>query len=367
MTLHVIGRNRQIHEKSELNYLNEHSTSTSSPTTDPSPPQPAALRQPSILGTPARKATSPAQLSPVQPTRLNTATLITNTQFTNRGVHDRPLLIPTPFCFTSPLIYPSATLPPHPAHPRHRASRKNDTMNGWLVFIIVLLLLLSISYFGWYFYARWNASRNGLPAPSMNPMIALSSRASTGASNYPGPAPTGIKGWFDAQVHKFKNRNNRYTTGSGYEESGYAAGQSGRGRGAQNRLDPDEAWSSRVGDEAYYEEQELGLHEPASSHANPFTNSAYTQQSTADPARGRSRTRESYDEHLDVQNPASRNPFADDNAQSSLRGVSPRPLGEQDTSYRGGAGAPKHAKAGSLDSMDDSPTESRRSVFREGL
>jgi hypothetical protein len=234
-------------------------------------------------------------------------------------------------------------------------------MNGWLIFIIILLLILSLSYFGWYFYARWNASRNGLPPPSMNPMVAFS-RSSSGAatSNYPGPAPTGIKGWFDGMVRKFKNRNNRYTTGGGYEESG---GVTGGGRGARGRLDPDEAWSSRVGDEAYYEEQELGLHEPASTHqtSNPYATPAHETN------RGRSRTRDSYNEHLD----ASRNPFGDDNA-ASLRGVSPRPVLEADTSYHGGAtahmpSAAKHKKAGSVDSFDNSPTESRRSVFREGL
>jgi hypothetical protein len=228
-------------------------------------------------------------------------------------------------------------------------------MNGWLIFIIILLLVLSISYFGWYFYARWNASRNGLPPPSMNPMVAFSrSSASTSASNYPGPAPTGITGWIDGMVRKFKNRNNRYTTGGGYEES---AGVTGGGRGARGRLDPDEAWSSRVGDEAYYEEQELGLHEPHQT-SNP-----YATPSAHEPNRGRSRTRDSYDDHLD----ASRNPFGDDNA-ASLRGVSPRPVLDADTSYRGGGGgAPRHKKAGSLDSVDNSPTESRRSVFREGL
>jgi hypothetical protein len=247
-------------------------------------------------------------------------------------------------------------------------------MNGWLVFIIILLLLLSISYFGWYFYARWNASRNGLPPPSMNPMVAFSRSSASGTanSNYPGPAPTGIKGWFDTQVRKFKNRNNRYTTGSGYEDAGYSAGRGvGGGRGAGSRLDPDEAWSSRVGDEAYYEEQELGLHEPASTQgqtANPYANPT-SYNNTAEPSRGRSRTRDSYDEHLDAQ--SARNPFGDDNA-ASLRGVSPRPVLDADTSYRGGATAtmpsvPKHKKAGSVDSMDDSPTESRRSVFREGL
>jgi hypothetical protein len=240
-------------------------------------------------------------------------------------------------------------------------------MNGWLVFIIILLLLLSTSYFGWYFYARWNATRNGLPPPSMNPISAFkSSRTNVAASNYPGPAPAGIKGWIDAQVYKFKNRNNRYTTGGGYEESGYAGPT--RGRGAGSRLDPDEAWSSRVGDEAYYEEQELGLHEPASTSANPYGNTAYHAPAAGlgtEPARGRSRTRDEYDEHLDA---GARNPFGDDNA-ASLRGVSPRPLVNEDTSYHGGAGArPAHMKNASLDSTsDNSPTESRRSAFREDI
>ncbi|KAF1828937.1 hypothetical protein BDW02DRAFT_193654 [Decorospora gaudefroyi] len=230
-------------------------------------------------------------------------------------------------------------------------------MNGWLIFIIILLLLLSASYFGWYFYARWNATRNGLPPPSMNPMKALSSTSSstTTASNYPGPAPAGLKGWFDTQVRKFKNRNNRYTTGGGYEGD---AGNSRRGAGS--RLDPDSAWSARVGDEAYYEEQELGLHESAHTQtANPYA-------APAEGSRGRSRTRESYDDD-NGRAGAGLNPFGDDNA-TSLRGVSPRPVLDSDTSYRGGAGVQaKHGKSGSLDSETSSPTESRRSVFREGL
>ncbi|CAA9966372.1 hypothetical protein PTMSG1_09731 [Pyrenophora teres f. maculata] len=239
-------------------------------------------------------------------------------------------------------------------------------MNGWAVFFIILVLLLAFSYFGWYFYARWNASRNGLPPPSMNPIAAFRSNASSAeASNYPGPAPTGIKGWFDAQIHKFKNRNNRYTTGSGYEDSGYNGQRGvGGGRGAGSRLDPDEAWSSRVGDEAYYEEQELGLHEPPASHqqtANPFATVA------TEPARGRSRTRDEYDEHLDA-----RNPFGDDNAAASLRGVSPRPVMDADTSYHGGATATmpsssQHQHRASRGSKENSPTESRRSIFKEGL
>lgn len=243
------------------------------------------------------------------------------------------------------------------------------------MFLIVLLLLGSISYFGWYFYARWNASRNGLPPPSMNPIKAFTSGSSL-PSNYPGPAPTGIKGWIDTQVRKFKNRNNRSAAGA-YEESGYAGGGQTRGRGAGSRLDPDEAWSSRVGDEAYYEEQELGLHEPAHNQStNPYGNTSYDGAPTPglnpnEAPRGRSRTRESYDEHLDGKSARS-NPFGDEHAES-LRGVSPRPLGQgDDTSYHGGASvqmpsapAPKK-KAPSINSLD-SPTESRRSIFREDI
>jgi hypothetical protein len=239
-------------------------------------------------------------------------------------------------------------------------------MNGWVIFLIILLVLGAGGYFGWYFWARSNASRNGLPPPSMNPIAAFKSRSAGGASNYPGPAPTGVKGFFDTQIRKFKNRNNRTAAGA-YEEPGYT----GRGRGAGSRLDPDEAWSARVGDEAYYEEQELGLHEPASTHANPYANTAYAAPypGASEPERGRSRQRESYDEHHDGGS-GQTNPFGDDNV-ANLRGVSPRPLGGEDTSYHGGASVqmpkgPKHGKSGSIDSQD-SPTESRRSVFREDI
>tara|TARA_R110002003_G_scaffold121_12_gene10745 strand:+ start:10773 stop:11483 length:711 start_codon:yes stop_codon:yes gene_type:complete len=235
-------------------------------------------------------------------------------------------------------------------------------MNGGIIFLIVLLLLGAGGYFGWYFYARWNATRNGLPPPSMNPIAAFKNRGAGAASNYPGPAPTGIKGFIDTQIRKFKNRNNRTAAGA-YEEPAY--GQP-RGRGAGSRLDPDEAWSARVGDEAYYEEQELGLHEPASTRANPYANTNYAAPYPgAEPERGRSRNRESYEDGRSAQNP-----FGDDNA-ASLRGVSPRPLGGEDTSYHGGASVqmpkgPKHGKDGSINSLD-SPTESRRSVFREDI
>ncbi|KAJ4350231.1 uncharacterized protein N0V89_008852 [Didymosphaeria variabile] len=235
-------------------------------------------------------------------------------------------------------------------------------MNGGWVFLIILLIALIGGYGGWVAWSRIRASRLGLPPPSLNPF----NRSGGGTSNYPGPAPTGIKGWIDAQIHKFKNRNNRTAYGA-YEESsgGY---NSARGRGAGHRLDPDEAWDARVGNEAYYEEQELGLHEPPTARSelqssNPYENRPYGAPSPSfqEPERGRSRNRE-YDERSDGGLGARQNPFGDENA-ASLRGVSPRPLDQHvDTSY-GGASA-QHKKKGSV---DNSPTESRRSVFHEEM
>ncbi|KAJ4305350.1 hypothetical protein N0V90_000881 [Kalmusia sp. IMI 367209] len=236
-------------------------------------------------------------------------------------------------------------------------------MNGGVVFLIILLIAIIGGYGGWVAWSRIRASRLGLPPPSLNPFNRSGSSAS---SNYPGPAPTGIKGWFDTQIRKFKNRNNRYASGAYEESSGYNAGAATRGRGAGHRLDPDEAWDARVGNEAYYEEQELGLHEPPRTgglaSSNPYESTPYGAPSPglAEPERGRSRTRE-YDEQNDGLG-ARQNPFGDENA-ASLRGVSPRPLDQHvDTSYGGASGG--HKNKGSV---DNSPTESRRSVFHEEM
>jgi hypothetical protein len=228
-------------------------------------------------------------------------------------------------------------------------------MNGGVVFLIVLIFLLIGGYGGWVLYSRLQAKRNDLPPPSLNPF----SRAGSTAPNYPAPAPGGIRGWFEAQVHKFKNRNNRYATGAYEEPSGYSG--AGRGRGAGHRLDPDEAWDARVGNEAFYEEQELGLHAPQ--------NTGYGAPSPAfqpqEPERGRSRTRE-YDEGLHADTRGA-NPFGDENAAPSLRGVSPRPLDHgMDTSY-GGAMAGHKTGGGQGGSDENSPTESRRSIFHENM
>jgi hypothetical protein len=243
-------------------------------------------------------------------------------------------------------------------------------MKGWAVFIIILIFALIGGYIGWAVWSRLRAKRLGLSPPSLLP-FARSSGGGSG-SNFPAPAPGGVRGWIDSQVRKFKNRNNRYATGA-YEEpseSGYAAG--GRSRGAGNRFDPDEAWDTRVGSEAYYEEQELGLHAPAAHGSGPYdAGHGYAEPSPGivahESTRGRSRTRE-YDENsLNDGGRGTTNPFGDENA-SSLRGVSPRPLDHhvQDTSYGGPAAAAKPPGSAQGGPVDISPTE-RRSMFRENM
>lgn len=237
-------------------------------------------------------------------------------------------------------------------------------MHGGVVFLIVLIFLLIGGYGGWVLWSRLQARKLGLPPPSLNPF----DRSSGSNANYPGPAPTGVQGWIQGQIHKFKNRNNRHAAGAYEEPSGYSGTRGGRGAGS--RLDPDEAWDARVGNEVYYEEQELGLHEPprqggAHASANPFDSSPYGAPSPGYPEadRGRSRTRE-YDEERSLDTRSTQNPFGDDNA-ASLRGVSPRPLDHGiDTSYGGASSAGAHKKKGSA---DNSPTESRRSIFHENV
>lgn len=231
-------------------------------------------------------------------------------------------------------------------------------MNGGVIFLIILIFLIIGGYGGWVLWSRIQAKRLGLPPPSLNPF-----KRSSSAPNYPAPAPGGVLGWFNDQVRKFKNRNNRYATGAYEEPSGYSGA---RGRGAGHRSDPDDAWDARVGNEAYYEEQELGLHAPQGNTS--YSNTAYGAPSPGfqptEPERGRSRTRE-YDDSLHADDRSTRNPFGDEHEAPSLRGVSPRPLDHtQDTSY--GGATKGHKKAGSGGSADNSPTE-RRSMFRENM
>jgi hypothetical protein len=244
------------------------------------------------------------------------------------------------------------------------STSKSRGLSGWAIFIIILVVLIIAAIIAWLLYTRLRARRLGLPPPPLNPFAASRSGPS---SNYPTPAPGGIKGWLDTQVRKFKNR--RYATGAYEESSGAAGGYAGaRGaRGGHGPLDPDEAWDSSVGHEAYYEEQELGLHAPATNANTAYPGaSGYGYAETPSPGeRGRSRTRELDDRYKDETHGGlgtthATNPFGDDNA-ASLRGVSPRPLETER------AGDAYDAKGGQkTGSAESSPTE-RRSMFRENM
>lgn len=180
-------------------------------------------------------------------------------------------------------------------------------------------------------------------------------------------------------------RNRRTARGAyeetgGQQESGVAYGAGGparRGRGVE-----DDAWDSQVRDEdpyaggagGYYEEQELGLAPTPGLVSEPYGNgSSYLDARTGyENERGRSQNRSPALKTSGLQpgqqghsrpGSAGQNPFGDDAEAASLRDVSPRP--EMD-----GRGA--HVKGqSSLDSQHggggDSPTSTRKSMFREGL
>ncbi|GME28278.1 hypothetical protein GTA08_BOTSDO05835 [Neofusicoccum parvum] len=245
--------------------------------------------------------------------------------------------------------------------------------SGVGIFFGILILLLVIGAVSWVAYTRIRAKRLGLPPPPLNP-FARGSRSDAGAGGYPAPAPGGIVGWMNDKISSLRggrSRNNtRYAAGA-YEEAGLGGGAGAAPRRTRGTLDPDEAWDARVGNEADYgygyEEQELGLREPtpygasgpgyagAGMYAAPPPHSAgLGAGSAAGSERGRSRTREldeRYDEEMGHRaGGATRDdPFGDNAERSDLRGVSPRPM-ESGGAKQGG---------------NHSPTESRRSLFRE--
>jgi len=167
------------------------------------------------------------------------------------------------------------------------------------------------------------------------------------------PARGGVVGWFNDRVRDFKHRNNRTARGA-YEPSGGPA---------RSGFDTDDAWDSRVHDDyGYYEEAELGNTSYRGGAANTTApsggnrlgddlgDSGYEMNIPRTPA-----ARTPVQEERRGRQPAERNPFDDDAEPSniSVRRMSPRPI---DT----GAG-----KQGKKD--DDSPTDNRRSVFREDV
>ncbi|KAJ4165329.1 hypothetical protein LMH87_006964 [Akanthomyces muscarius] len=122
---------------------------------------------------------------------------------------------------------------------------------GIIIAIVVLALVAAV---GWIAFTQYRARRLGLPAPSVSSYLPWKKRDNPYGP--PQPATGGVVGWFNDQVRKFKNRNNRSAAGS-YEPSN--RGATGGPRGAHRALDPDEAWDTNVGTEAdnygYYEEE----------------------------------------------------------------------------------------------------------------
>ncbi|KHN97891.1 uncharacterized protein MAM_04280 [Metarhizium album ARSEF 1941] len=184
--------------------------------------------------------------------------------------------------------------------------------------VIAILVLLTVAAVGWVVYAQMRARRLGLPPPTLSSYLPW--KRSETPYGPPQPAPGGVVGWFNDQIRKMKNRNNRSATGA-YERP--LQGGSG-GRRGFGPLDPDEAWDARVGHEAdgygYYEEQELGRH----TNTEYAGGSSYNMDLAATPGAN-------YDDDERGRRPGwpgaaqNKNPF-DDDAVSSLRGVSPRPI-----------------------------------------
>lgn len=153
-------------------------------------------------------------------------------------------------------------------------------------------------------------------------------------------------GWITDQVRKFKNRNRR-SASVAYEQP-LRGGPQRRGFGP---LDPDEAWDARVGVEAdsygNYEERRGGGG-GRGGDSSEYHGGAAGNSYAMNLAGPYDRDDEHHDE-VERGRKTSRagdgaNPF-DDDAEGSLRGVSPRPM----------EGAPR-------DSVD-----TRRSAFREDV
>jgi hypothetical protein len=231
-------------------------------------------------------------------------------------------------------------------HENDDGKKAHHGLSGWAIFIIVVVILALLAGLAFYLYTRLYKKRSSV------------------SSALPAPAPGGIVGWLNTKFQSLKNSRSR--TGAGYESAGPTA-YGGAARGAhRGPLDPDEAWDSRVGNEAdvygpggYYEEQELGLHAPtsysgagygggatAAGGANPGFTPAPGLSAAPEKERGRSRS----------PGPAE-NPFGDD-AAASLRGISPKPPQL--------SAGPAKKKGGK--SREGSPTTfERRSMFREDM
>jgi hypothetical protein len=269
-------------------------------------------------------------------------------------------------------------------------------MRGWGLFFFLLFLLVIAAAIGWIVFTQIRARRSGLPPPSWRSYVPfLKSGGGGGFANLPSPRSSNPIEWIKDKINTLRQGRNRTAQGHYEGTSGYGAGAPAAYGGAGGRrargMDPDEAWDTRVGNEAdaygaagpggYYEEQELGL-APTPGLDDPYR----THQGAALPAygqgadaRGRSKSRDppgviggqqGLDTRYDQEMGGNRNqqpqrtldpnnPFSDAHEASSLRGVSPRPMAESNAGQGGKGKGDDGAPA-------DSPTE-RKSMFRESL
>ncbi|GFP53656.1 hypothetical protein ACSS6W_001228 [Trichoderma asperelloides] len=225
-----------------------------------------------------------------------------------------------------------------------------STAGGIVIAIVVILVAAAI---GWVVFSQLRARRLGLPPPSLSSYLPW--HKSDTPYGPPKPARGGVVGWFNDIVRKFKHRNDRSAAGA-YEQSGP------RGNRGFGPLDPDDAWDARVGNEAdgygYYE-QELGGHteytgatyDSGRLGSVPAAHVGYNE----DVERGRRPSRDAG--AATAATASQRNPF-DDDAQPSLRGVSPRPMDA--------SGGAAH-KTGERPGSSGSSFAERRSIFREDV
>jgi hypothetical protein len=227
------------------------------------------------------------------------------------------------------------------------------------LFFLLLFLLVVFAIAGWIIYTRLRASRQGLPPPPLKSYIPFLS-SSNATSNYPTPRSSGPLEWIKDQLAKLRNQR---TARGAYEETGRGVDGSyaGAGAGGAARGRDDDAWDTRApgrdeeesyaaaGPGGYYEEAELGL-APTKAAPEPYGGAAGRSDYTGGGERGRWAQRG----HGQGAGSLTTDPFGDQHEASSLRSVSPRPVGH-------GEGP------GSLEvKTGDSPIE-RRSMFREGL
>ncbi|KAI9736254.1 MAG: hypothetical protein M1834_001140 [Cirrosporium novae-zelandiae] len=226
-------------------------------------------------------------------------------------------------------------------------------MGGFGIFLIVLIILIVLASIILLFLSRRRASAQGLPPPPL--------------SSY-NPFSSSSVAWIKNKFASLRRGRQRDV------EGGYEGASGGRGRGLRD--DEGGAWDARMGGgrDDYFEEQELGPHdgdrvggyEEYRAAGTPYSGAGYEAPQTQ-AERGRSATRSppltvpGTQRNLTTD---AHNPFGDEHEEPSLRSVSPRPMGDN-AGASGAAGTAGHLSKDNAGS--NSPTESRKSLFREDM